>query len=113
MTEFSVNLDTLADTATAISAVMAELESNPIKRIDCPSSAFGHQPLANAVRDFCDRWQIGVEALVKDGAELADRLAQSVNTYIQAENTAIEGFVAAGEALGAIGNPPAPGLEPT
>ncbi|WP_234341291.1 hypothetical protein [Streptomyces sp. NRRL S-1813] len=53
--------------------------------IDAPKDAFGHDELAAAVVDFCDRWNSGVSHLASDGAEVSDRLNHCVKSYAKAE----------------------------
>jgi hypothetical protein len=58
-----------------------------VKDIDPAKAAFGHDGLAGAVGDFCDRWEIGVEHLCTDANEIVDRLNWSMQAYTHVENT--------------------------
>ena len=85
MRGFSVDLPTLAYAAAAISAVLRELDACAVERIDCLSAAVGHPRLARAVRSFCERWQLGMAALIEDGSQLASRLNDAVTAYADAD----------------------------
>ena len=61
------------------------MATKKVKDIDAPKDAFGHDGLGATVQDFCDRWEIGVEHLTKDGSEIADRLVHSLGAYQKAE----------------------------
>lgn len=61
------------------------MATKKVSDIDADKSAFGHDALGGTVSDFCERWEIGVEHLAKDGQEVADRLATSVNAYTRVE----------------------------
>lgn len=79
--------------------VLDELRARNVNDLDCRPAAFGHDRLAATVRDLCDRWQLGVEHLATDGAQLADDLAQTVATYEQADRAAARVLLDAGAAL--------------
>jgi len=93
--DFSVDLDALTRAANGIHDVLEELGAHKVADIDCNQAAFGHDRLAGTVRDFCHRWQNGVMNLTHDGAQIADRLAQSALTYHEAEATAVDALEAA------------------
>jgi hypothetical protein len=83
---FSVDLDALGTAAAGIIDVLIELDSHKVEDIDCESNAFGHSKLAGTTKDFCDRWQRGVANLAEDGAQIADRLVKSLQTYQDMED---------------------------
>jgi hypothetical protein len=82
---FRVNLDELRHAATGVTETLNAMATKKVSDIDAPAAAFGHDDLASAVEEFCDRWNIGVEHLAKDGAEVADRLNRCVQAYVKAE----------------------------
>ena len=45
----------------------------------------GHDHLAGTLSSFCDRWEMGVAHLAKDGREIAGRLSLSVAAYRSVE----------------------------
>ncbi|NEB05007.1 hypothetical protein [Streptomyces sp. SID13726] len=82
---FSVDLEALRKAATGISTTLDAMATKKVSDIDAPKDAFGHDELAGAVDDFCDRWNIGVTHLATDGSEVADRLGHCVQSYEAAE----------------------------
>ncbi|KWT62481.1 hypothetical protein ADL21_07825 [Streptomyces albus subsp. albus] len=82
---FSVDLDALREAASGIRTTMDAMATKKVSDIDAPKDAFGHDELASAVVDFCDRWDIGVSHLASDGAEVSDRLNHCVKSYEKAE----------------------------
>ncbi|MFK4103762.1 hypothetical protein ACI2L1_27505 [Streptomyces sp. NPDC019531] len=82
---FSVDLDALRKAANGISTTLDAMATKKVSDIDAPKDAFGHDELASAVDDFCDRWNIGVQHLASDGGQVADRLIHCVNSYEEAE----------------------------
>ncbi|MEU6352867.1 hypothetical protein ABZ896_26670 [Streptomyces sp. NPDC047072] len=61
------------------------MATKKVSDIDASKGDFGHDELASAVGDFCDRWNIGVSHLASDGAEVTDRLNRCVANYEAAE----------------------------
>lgn len=92
MDGFKVDLGALEDAAKGVNTVLNDLHQKKVKDLDGDKSDFGHDDLAGTVADFCDRWEIGVEHLAKDGQEIADRLSQSVAAYLRVD-THLEGYM--------------------
>src|SRR5215211_1366417 len=80
---FRVDLDALAAVADGVKQVLAELSAHKLSDLDCDRAAFGHHKLAVVVDDFCSRWRHGISNLTQDGAEIASRLTESLQTYAQ------------------------------
>lgn len=81
MDGFTVDVDALTDAGQGIKDLMGKLDEKSVEDIDCDSDAVGHGGLADKLESFCDRWQIGVENLVEDGAQIAQRLLDSAEVY--------------------------------
>ncbi len=78
---FRVDLKALLDAAEGVVGTVEAIDAQKVSDIDCAESAFGHDQLGGTVSDFCDRWQIGVGHLAKDGQEVAGRLVHSAQGY--------------------------------
>lgn len=89
---FSVDLEALQGAAEGVTDTLNTMATKKVKDIDPARSAFGHDGLASAVGDFCDRWEIGVEHLCTDGNEIVDRLNWSMQAYTHVENTLAHAF---------------------
>ncbi|RJQ69484.1 hypothetical protein D5S17_30300 [Pseudonocardiaceae bacterium YIM PH 21723] len=48
----------------------------------------GHEGMTGALDGFCERWEWGVRALIREGEELRDGLLETKTTYELAEQTA-------------------------
>jgi hypothetical protein len=87
---YYVDLDVLWKAADGVTETINAMATKKVKDIDAPKGAFGHDGLAAAVQDFCDRWEIGVEHLTKDGSEIANRLILSLRAYEKAEEMTLQ-----------------------
>lgn len=81
MAGFSVDLEALTAAGEGITELVDMLARQDIDDIDCDKAAVGHGGLADRLESFCDRWQIGVTNLMKDGTEVAGRLRAAANLY--------------------------------
>ena len=66
---FSVDLGALEDAATGVNFTINAIRKTKVDKLAGQTDDYGHDHLAKTVKDFCDRWEIGVEHLVKDGME--------------------------------------------
>lgn len=84
---FAVDLAALRNAAEGVTDVLDAMATKKVSDIDADKSAFGHDGLAGTVSDFCDRWNIGVEHMAKDGQEVVGRLNACVQAYTHVERT--------------------------
>ena len=89
---FAVDLGALRNAADGVTDTINAMATKKVSDIDAAKSAFGHDRLADTVSDFCDRWNIGVEHLAKDGLEIVDRLNACLQAYSHVERTASATF---------------------
>jgi hypothetical protein len=82
---FRVDLDALHEASEGVTGTLDRLATKKVSDIDPAPSDFGHDHLGETVRDFCDRWQIGVQHLAKDANEFAARLNHSMSAYLSTE----------------------------
>ncbi|WP_051809486.1 hypothetical protein [Actinoplanes subtropicus] len=64
---FRVDLGPLENAAAGVNETLADLKAARVDGIDGEPGAYGHGHLADVVKDFCDRWEIGIEHLATDG----------------------------------------------
>lgn len=81
LAEFYVDLEALENAASGINTTLDAMATKKVSDIDAPAESFGHEGLASAISEFCDRWNIGVENLASDGSEVSDRLNRCVKRY--------------------------------
>lgn len=96
---FSVDTQALRDVSTQLTSIVDEVSAHPARDLDCPPSAFGNSRLANATSAFSERLQRGIEALTKDGAEVAGRLDQTAESYWQSDEESRSLLERAGDPL--------------
>lgn len=53
---FWVDLGALESAAEGINAILYNLHSKKVNKIDGKSADYGHEHLGETVSDFCDRW---------------------------------------------------------
>ena len=93
---FQVDIDALAAAAVGVGDAIAAAADQRVEDLDVDGSAFGHEGLAATTKDFGDRWQRGVDNLLKDGEELATRLQDSATTYFNTEQVNADSFTGMG-----------------
>jgi hypothetical protein len=82
---FRVDLGALTNASQGIDGVLYDMSNNKISDIKVDKTVVGHDRLASSISDFCDRWDLGVNNLAKDGRAVADRLRSNVDAYDKAE----------------------------
>ena len=85
---FRVDLGALERATEGVNETLAGLQAARVDALDGKAADYGHDQLAETVEDFCDRWQIGVEHLASDGREVAQRLNDSLMSYLAADKAA-------------------------
>jgi hypothetical protein len=97
---FRVDLGALESAAEGIDTVLYDLQSRRVSDLKPAGDDVGHGPLADLLADFCDRWELGVENLAKDGQAIAVRLSQAVANYLKVDTAAagrLDGILQAGD----------------
>jgi hypothetical protein len=84
---FRVDLGALESAAEGINTVLYDLQSRRVAQLRPASADIGHGHLSDIVGDFCDRWELGVENLARDGQAIAVRLSQSVANYLKVDGS--------------------------
>jgi hypothetical protein len=86
---FEVDLHALVEAAEGVNGTMADLQNNKVSDIGGSAADYGDGDLAGTVSDFCARWEIGVQHLVNDAEQVANRLYLSAAAYAKAERANI------------------------
>jgi hypothetical protein len=82
---FSVDIEALKNAGLGASHLMGLLSRHKVEDIDCDADAVGNQALGVALESFCERWQVGVENLTKDGQGLSQRLIDTAGAYLEVD----------------------------
>ena len=85
---FRVDLGALESAAAGVNKTLVDLQAARVDALDGNAADYGHDHLAETIKDFCDRWEIGIEHLATDGREIAQRLTDSVKAYLAADKAA-------------------------
>lgn len=81
MDGFIVDTNALISAGQGIRDLMGKLDQTKVENINCEPVAVGHAGLSGSLASFCDRWQVGVENMVGDSGQLAQRLLDSATAY--------------------------------
>ncbi|GGV03695.1 hypothetical protein GCM10010211_83690 [Streptomyces albospinus] len=83
---FSVDIEALKNAGLGAADLMALLESHSVGDIDCDADVVGHDGLGAALASFCERWQVGVKNLTKDGRGLSRNLIDTAGAYLEVDH---------------------------
>lgn len=89
---FRVDLGALEKAAEGVNATLYQLNATKVNDLVGNQGDIGHGHLAETVTDFCDRWDLGIEHLAKDGQEIASRLSKCVQNYLHTDNS-LKGYL--------------------
>jgi hypothetical protein len=78
---FTVDPGALSTAHAGIGRQLRDMNELVGLKPDHPPSVFGHVELAESVAEFHDRWQTGVDGLVKDTESIHRRLGETVSEY--------------------------------
>lgn len=92
MAGFSVDLTALSRATNAILDTMDQMAAARVRDLDPPTDAVGHEDFADALRQFCHRWDIGVENLETDVAAVTEELVRCLRAYSATDEAAAADF---------------------
>ena len=84
---FRVDLGALEQAASGVTNTLDQVSAHRVGEGTAGQAEYGHSRLAGTVADFCDRWQLGVTNLTKDGQEIVTRLNACVAAYERVEQS--------------------------
>ncbi|WP_067071644.1 hypothetical protein [Carbonactinospora thermoautotrophica] len=97
LTEFGVSLEALEAAAKGIDDAVAALADIGVKQtadagrgvelLAVSRVDMGHDGLASALGEFCDRWEWGVRSLVREGMAIRQSLLDTRDAYQRVEDT--------------------------
>lgn len=86
MSGFEVDPVRVNAAASGIHRIINDFTSIGVDRIVGPDAQYGHDGLHAAFREFCERWQPGVSALLADAGTLAGGLSVMMRRYEQSDS---------------------------
>lgn len=81
MDGFRVDVAALDQASKGINDTLSQLARHRVDTLDGQSAAVGHDRLAAALSEFCQRWQRGVGTLAADARGLAGELSRCAAHY--------------------------------
>ncbi|WP_128507544.1 hypothetical protein [Streptomyces inhibens] len=81
-----MDVEALKNAGLGAADLMALLGSHRVEDIDCDADAVGHEGLGAALARFCERWQVGVKNLTKDGRVLSRNLIDTAGAYLEVDH---------------------------
>lgn len=82
---FSVEIEALKNAGLGAADLMALLDRHSVEDLARGVDAVGHEELGAALESFCERWQVGVKNLTKDGQGLSQRLIDTAGAYLEVD----------------------------
>jgi hypothetical protein len=87
---FYVELNALDAAASGINDTFHDMSTIKIEKICGPEEMYGSGQLRDAFEHFCDRWQEGVEILLKDTGQIAGALTDAAAIYRVMDETSAD-----------------------
>ena len=88
---YAVVADSLMRAAYDIAATADLVRRGTIEGSD-DGVDIGHTGLASVLSEFTSRWQTGADALIRQQHDIVDRLSRVVDSYLELEAQAVNGF---------------------
>jgi hypothetical protein len=85
---FHVEVGVLESAAAGIRQSVADQKGSALEDLDASSATYGHDGLHGAMENFCDRWNEGLDILIKDADAIGDILDKVAQAYRQADAAA-------------------------
>jgi hypothetical protein len=85
---FHVEIGVLDSAAAGIRQSVADQTGSALEDLDRGAATYGHDRLHGAMETFCDRWNDGLDILIKDAAAIADILGRTAQAYRHADGAA-------------------------
>jgi hypothetical protein len=85
---FHVEIGVLDSAAAGIRQSVADQKGSALEDLDGSSAAYGHDGLHGAMETFCDRWNDGLDILVKDADAIGEILQKAAQAYRDADAAA-------------------------
>ncbi len=85
---FHVEIGVLESAAAGIRQSVADQRGSALEDLDGRTASYGHDGLHAAMETFCDRWNEGLDILIKDADAIGDILGTAAGAYREADATA-------------------------
>lgn len=85
---FHVEVGVLESAAAGIRQSVADQGRSALEDVDGGPATYGHDGLHKAMETFCDRWNEGLDILIKDAGTIGDMLGRAAQAYREADAAA-------------------------
>ena len=85
---FHVEINVLESAAAGIRQSVADQKGSALEDLDGGSATYGHDGVHGAMETFCDRWNEGLDILIKDADAIGDILGKVAQAYREADAAA-------------------------
>ncbi len=104
--DFEVDLIALERAARGVADTVEFFKDKDVEDLVPVESAVGHEAVWGALAEFKDRWELGLNTLMRDVEEAAGRLGMVLRNYAQFDKTGAETLHAVAKDVGAVRVPP-------
>jgi hypothetical protein len=85
---FHVEIGVLESAAAGIRQSVADQQGSALEDLDGGAATYGHDGVRGAMQTFCDRWNEGLDILIKDAEAIGDILGKAAQAYRDADAAA-------------------------
>ena len=85
---FHVEINVLENAAAGIRQSVADQKGSALEDVDGDSASYGHDGVHGAMETFCNRWNEGLDILIKDADAIGDILGTAAQAYRNADAAA-------------------------
>jgi hypothetical protein len=78
---FHVEVGVLESAAAGIRQSVADHKGSGLEDVNGSPATYGHEGLHKAMETFCDRWNEGLDILIKDAGAIGDMLIRAAQAY--------------------------------
>ena len=87
---FHVDIATLDEASAGIAETIDNQKRLELSKLPGPSEMYGDDDLHDALKDYCHRWDDGLDILTDDARKISDSLKSVARAYRQADQAAAQ-----------------------
>jgi hypothetical protein len=80
-TGFHVDIDVLDEAGSGITQSVADQDKSELADVCRDRSTYGHAGVHDAMKNFCERWNDGLDLLTGDAKAIGDMLSRVARAY--------------------------------
>jgi hypothetical protein len=79
--DFHVDVAKVTEAATGVAASIGDQHQFELRKLPGPAGQYGDDDLHDALAKYCDRWNDGLDILIKDTKAISDSLFRVAQAY--------------------------------